>query len=79
MIGPNSKIAAYCGGGSASLNAYYTVTPFDGIERQATAGVDFAQGAYSHQSLPTIGKLLRTPNGKTGFTMKVYNEPLEAE
>jgi beta-glucosidase len=78
VIGPNSKIATYCGGGSASLNAYYTVTPFEGVEKQAASGVDFAQGAYGHQLLPTIGKLLRTVDGKTGFTMKVYNEPPEA-
>lgn len=78
VIGPNSKIATYCGGGSASLNAYYTVTPFEGIEKQGSAGVDFAQGVYGHQSLPTIGKLLRAVDGRTGFTMKVYNEPPEA-
>lgn len=28
VIGPNSRIAKYCCGGSASLNPYYTVTPF---------------------------------------------------
>lgn len=79
VIGPNSKIATYCGGGSASLNAYYTVTPLEGIEKQASAGVDFAQGVYGHQSLPTIGKLLRSVDGRNGFTMKVYNEPPEAD
>lgn len=74
VIGPNSKISTYCGGGSASLNPYYTVTPFDGIKSQATAGIDFAQGAYSHQLLPVLGKQLKRPDGSEGFTMKVYNE-----
>jgi len=52
IIGPNSKVATYCGGGSASLNPYSAVTPYEGIKALATCGVDFAQGAYGHQSLP---------------------------
>lgn len=28
VIGPNSKIATYCGGGSASLNPYEAITPY---------------------------------------------------
>lgn len=74
VIGPNSKIATYCGGGSASLNPYYAVTPFEGIKNQATAGVDFAQGSYGHQQLPVLGAQLTRPDGSRGFTMKVYNE-----
>jgi beta-glucosidase len=74
VIGPNSKIATYCGGGSASLNPYYTVTPFEGIKSQVTAGVDFAQGSYGHQQLPVLGVQLTRPDGSQGFTMKVYNE-----
>lgn len=74
VIGPNSRIATYCGGGSASLNPYYTVTPFEGIKNQATAGVEFAQGAYGHQMLPLLGKQLNRPDGSEGFTMKVFNE-----
>ena len=75
VIGPNSKITTYCGGGSASLRAYYTVRPFDGIVAQAIGGVDFAQGCYGHQSLPQLGAVLKTFDGRKGFTMKVYNEP----
>jgi beta-glucosidase len=74
VIGPNSKIATYCGGGSASLNPYYTITPFEGIKNQANAGIEFAQGAYAHQMLPVLGKKLKRPDGSDGFTMKVYNE-----
>jgi beta-glucosidase len=58
-------------------NPYYTVTPFEGVETQAVAGVDFAQGVYGHQSLPLLGRILCTVDGKAGFTMKVYNEPAE--
>jgi beta-glucosidase len=75
VIGPNAKIAAYCGGGSASLDAYYTITPYDGVVAQSKGEVQFAQGAYSHKNLPLIGPLLKTEDGKTGFTFRVYDEP----
>ncbi|KAL4874730.1 glycoside hydrolase superfamily [Aspergillus karnatakaensis] len=75
VIGPNAKIAAYCGGGSASLDAYYTVTPFDAVAAQSEGEVQFSQGAYSHKDLPLIGHLLKTDDGKTGFKFRVYDEP----
>ncbi|KAL4737499.1 glycoside hydrolase superfamily [Aspergillus similis] len=75
VIGPNAKIAAYCGGGSASLDAYYTVTPFEGVSAQSKGEVHFAQGSYSYKDLPLIGHLLKTDDGKTGFKFRVYNEP----
>ncbi|KAJ5083654.1 Beta-glucosidase [Penicillium angulare] len=74
VIGPNSKIATYCGGGSAALNPYYTVTPFDGISQSATAGVEFSQGVYAHQMLPLLGKQLRTESGETGFKLSIFND-----
>ncbi|KAE8150000.1 putative beta-glucosidase I [Aspergillus avenaceus] len=74
VIGPNAKLAAYCGGGSASLDAYYTVTPFDGVSSKSTGDVHFAQGVYSYQDLPLLGPLLKTADGKPGFSFKVYNE-----
>lgn len=74
IIGPNSKYAAYCGGGSAALNPYYTITPFDGVKAQCTAQVDFAQGVYGTQFFPQLGPLLKTKDGKLGFDWRVYNE-----
>ena len=76
VIGPNSKIAAISGGGSASLNPYYAVTPYDGISAKAF-GIDFAQGIYGHLSLPQLGKRLRVPEGSIGFSLKIYNEAPE--
>jgi beta-glucosidase len=78
VIGPNSKIATISGGGSASLTPYYTVTPFEGVSAKASAGIDWAQGVYSHQMLPTIGSHLQTHDGREGFTIKLYNDPPEA-
>lgn len=75
VIGPNSKITTYCGGGSASLNAYRAVTPFDGIKAQAQDGVEFAQGAYGHKMLPQLGKDLVSSDGKQGFTVRTFNDP----
>lgn len=50
VIGTNAKIATYRGGGSAVLNPYYTVTPFDGISGSALSGVGFAQQALLRKS-----------------------------
>lgn len=75
VIGPNATIATYCGGGSAGLRAYKTVTPLEGIKGLAS-DVVFSQGAYGHQSLPLLGKNLRTPDGKQkGFVLRIYNDP----
>ncbi|CAI6087209.1 unnamed protein product [Clonostachys chloroleuca] len=74
VIGPNSKIATYCGGGSASLRAYAAITPFEGI-RAAAKDVVFSQGAYGHQMLPLLGDYLKTLDGKQGFTLRMYNDP----
>ncbi|GLI79207.1 hypothetical protein PoHVEF18_007535 [Penicillium ochrochloron] len=78
VIGPNAKIASYCGGGSASLAPYYTVSPFDGVAAKSQGEVKYVQGVYSHKELPLLGPLLKTEEGKTGFTFKVYNEPQSA-
>ena len=78
VIGPNAKIASYCGGGSASLAPYYTVSPFDGVVGKSQGDVKFTQGVYSHKELPLLGPLLKTEDGKTGFNFKVYNEPQSA-
>lgn len=75
VIGPNAKIAAYCGGGSASLLPYYTVAPFEGVSAKSQAPVGFSQGAYSHKELPLLGSQLKTPDGKSGFMFRVFNEP----
>ncbi|KAJ5941312.1 hypothetical protein N7516_001480 [Penicillium verrucosum] len=74
VIGPNAKIAAYCGGGSASLAPYYTVTPFDGVSSKTKGEVKYSQGVYSHKDLPLLGPKLKTADGKPGLTFKVYNE-----
>ena len=75
VIGPNADIAAYCGGGSARLPAYYTVTPLEGIKKKSTGEVIFSQGAYGHKELPLLGEQLKTEDGQPGYTFRVYTEP----
>ncbi|PWY75366.1 hypothetical protein BO70DRAFT_372618 [Aspergillus heteromorphus CBS 117.55] len=75
VIGPNAQVATYCGGGSAALNPYEAVTPFDGISRSALGGVEFSQGIYGHQNLPLLGKRLRNQTGLAGFDLRIFNEP----
>ncbi|CEI63570.1 putative beta-glucosidase I [Fusarium venenatum] len=78
VIGPNAKIARYCGGGSASLIPYYSVTPYDGIAKKC-GSVVFAQGTTDHQMLPQMGNVLKTEDGQPGFTWRAYNEPASAK
>ncbi|KAI9929388.1 hypothetical protein MW887_000857 [Aspergillus wentii] len=75
VIGPNAQVASYCGGGSAALNPYAAITPFEGIFNSSAGGVDFAQGIYGHQMLPLLGKRLHTEDGHTGFTLKIFSDP----
>ncbi|RDW82921.1 hypothetical protein BP5796_04412 [Coleophoma crateriformis] len=74
IIGPNAKVATYHGGGSASLAAYYAITPFDGISSKLTESPDYTVGCYAHKELPLLGVQLKTVDGKNGVTFKAYNE-----
>ncbi|KAL3422810.1 beta-glucosidase [Phlyctema vagabunda] len=75
VIGPNAKIATYHGGGSASLAAYYAVTPFDGISAKLKDSPDYTVGCYAHKELPLLGIGLKTNSGETGVSFRAYNEP----
>jgi beta-glucosidase len=75
IVGPNAKIATYHGGGSASLAAYYAVTPFDGISAQLTHPPSYTTGCYAHKELPLLGTLLKTDKGAAGVTFRAYNQP----
>ena len=78
VIGPNVKVATFCGGGSASLNPYYTVTPFDGIKSKVKDEPQYALGAYSYKELPLLGTQVRTSTTSTsepGVIFRAYNSP----
>lgn len=78
LIGPNMRSAAFCGGGSAALQPYYAVTPYDGIVAQLPPGVDvrYAVGAHSHGFLPELtASDVATPEGAPGLRMRFYSDP----
>lgn len=78
MIGPNAKVATFCGGGSATLLPYYAVTPFDGISAKATE-TKYSVGCYAHDLLPLLGPNLRTSDGSAGVTFKAFTDPVNVE
>ena len=81
IIGPNAKIAAYSGGGSATLPAYYTTTPYNAIVEKLssiskfdiTSQLKYTIGAKAYKYLPELGPQVINPKtGKPGFSMKFY-------
>jgi beta-glucosidase len=72
VIGPNAKRAIVGGGGSAKVNPYYTVTPFDGIKAATQAEVVFAQGSENLKWLPLASKYCETPSGEQGVVLEFY-------
>ncbi|KAK4448282.1 glycosyl hydrolase family 3 N terminal domain-containing protein [Podospora aff. communis PSN243] len=76
VIGPNAKVATYHGGGSASLAAYYAVTPYDGIAAKLTTPPPaHTTGAYTHKMLPLLGFQTTTPSSAPGMAMEVFEAP----
>lgn len=72
VIGPNAKRAIAGGGGSASLNPYYTTTPFDGIQTATSSLVLYAQGCDTSKWLPLASPFCETESGSEGVTLEFY-------
>lgn len=77
LIGPGIKDVAFCGGGSARLEPYYTVSLYQGISDALGEGVKihYEPGAYSHRYLPTLGPNITTSDGQQGAVMSFYIDP----
>lgn len=76
IIGPNAKVARIMGGGSASLNPHYAITPFDGIVAQAgeQIKIGYELGCPNHKMLPLLdNKLLNTEDNKHGLQIEYFN------
>jgi beta-glucosidase len=74
LIGSHIKSPAISGGGSASLEPYYTVSLSDAvIEALPDTEVVYEVGAYAHKMLPVINRLL------SNAVMHFYNEPVGTE
>ena len=74
VIGPNGAFAAYCGGGSAALPAYYTVTPLEGV-RAKVPSAEYELGAPAWKRMPLLSNITSTDGGKQGLSMKFYLDP----
>lgn len=74
VIGPNAAFSAYCGGGSASLLPYYTVTPLEGVQAKAK-DVRYELGAPGWKRLPLFSKVAKLPSGEPGLTMRIFLDP----
>jgi len=71
LIGSHMKNPAITGGGSASLEPYYSVTLFDAIKEKLGPDVEivYEVGAYAHKMLPLIDRLLSNSN------IHFFNQP----
>ncbi|KAM0084236.1 hypothetical protein ACKRZS_003592 [Fusarium odoratissimum] len=81
IIGPNAKLPAACGGGSANLRPYYTSSVFQGISDQlpSNANVHFEPGVFGHVLLPYFtGDHVTDENGMPGVSISFFNEPESA-
>lgn len=72
VIGPNAKRAIAGGGGSASLNPYYTTTPFDGLRGATSTPLLYAQGCDTSKWLPPASSFCETESGVQGVTLEFY-------
>ncbi|KAF4987769.1 hypothetical protein FDECE_15307 [Fusarium decemcellulare] len=79
----HAKTGLAHGGGSASVNAHYKVTPWDALHEALGDSVEFscAKGAHTFRFLPSIAENVVGLDGKPGFTFKLYEpgstEPIE--
>ena len=74
VIGPNGKAPSYAGGGSATLNPYYTVSPFEGISNKHV-NPEFSVGAQAHKFLPLLDSRFKSHGDSVGFQFQVFNKP----
>ncbi|KAF4946934.1 hypothetical protein FSARC_14083 [Fusarium sarcochroum] len=78
IIGPNAKLPAACGGGSANLRPYYTSSVYQGIRDQLppNASVHFEPGVFGHVLLPYFtGDHVTDETGNPGVSIAFFNEP----
>ncbi|CAI7622341.1 unnamed protein product [Penicillium pancosmium] len=72
LIGSHMKTPSISGGGSASLEPYYSISLYDACrEANPDAEVLYEIGTYAHKMLPVIDRLL------TNAVIHFYNEPMD--
>ncbi|KAK0112943.1 hypothetical protein ONS95_014661 [Cadophora gregata] len=82
LLGPLAKHAAAHGGGSASLNCHYKISPFNAFSSRLGSDVDvtYSKGAHIFRVYPDMEEDCKTSSGKPGFTAKYWkNSTFEGE
>lgn len=72
VIGPNANRAVAGGGGSASLNPYYSTLPLDSIQRVPGKEVIYELGCDIYKWVPLATPFTQTPSGRPGVTLEFY-------
>lgn len=74
VIGPNAKEKASSGGGSASMNSYYVVSPYEGISKKVGKNVSYTIGAETRKTITNLVEQLVIDQSKpaTGENVGVY-------
>ncbi|KAI4684154.1 hypothetical protein J4E81_009033 [Alternaria sp. BMP 2799] len=71
-----AKEALIHGGGSASLNAHYRITPEEGLKAAYENDVEFkfAKGAATYRLIPPLSKGCKDLEGNDGWKMELFNQ-----
>lgn len=72
VIGPNANRAIAGGGGSASLNPYYSTIPVESITTVPGREVKFAQGCLTYKWLPLAADYCTTKEGEQGVSLEFF-------
>ena len=78
LIGSNLKNTAFCGGGSASLEPYYAISPFKGIvdKLEKHVEIQYEAGPLTPGYLPVLqAPDVTTPDGLHGSRLRSYRDP----
>ncbi|CAO2648996.1 Nn.00g099450.m01.CDS01 [Neocucurbitaria sp. VM-36] len=69
-----AKEALIHGGGSASLNAHYRISPEEGLKAAYGSDVEFkySKGAHTYRLLPPLASNCKDLNGNAGWTMELF-------
>lgn len=74
VIGPNGKYTSFCGGGSAALVPYYSISILEGVTSKCDSKVDYVFGVETPEILPLFDRL-ETKLGERGIIASTYDAP----
>lgn len=74
LLGPLAKIGAAHGGGSASLNCHYKVSPYDAFQKRLPdCEISYSKGCHIFRALPDLETGTVNRRGNPGFIADFYN------